>query len=152
MPAMDKKLLGLVVMSAATGIVAGVGCETQNPSNVAPQARHDITFAATAHYPGNAINAPDRVQATAVVNDKMDRLEIYNPSDRAIPPATLWVNGLFVHQLATIPPKGMAAVDKDELLQAGPSAMSLTDSKQAITKVELQTSDGLYTVQGPAMK
>ena len=148
-----KTAPGFVLVASVAAIVAGVaGCETQNPSNVAPQARHDITFAATARYPGNAITAPDRVQATAVVNDKMDRLEIYNPSDRAIPPSTLWVNGLFVHQLATIPPKGMAAVDKDALLQAGPTATSLTDSKQMITKVELQTSDGLYTVQGPAMK
>ena len=146
---MIVKLLGLM---AATVMAMAAGCETQNPSNVAPQARHDITFAATARYPGNAISAPDRVQATAVVNDKMDRLEIYNPSDRAIPPSTVWVNGLFVHQLGPIPPKGMATIDKDALLQAGPSAMSLTDSKQAIAKVELQTGDGLYTVQGPAMK
>ena len=144
------KHINLLGLFASAALV--VGCETQNPSNVAPQAKRDIAYAATAHYPGNAINAPDRVQATAVVNDKMDRLEIYNPSDRAIGPSTVWVNGLFVHQLGAIPPKGMAAIDKDELLQAGPAASSLSDSKQAITKVELQTPDGLFAVQGPAMK
>lgn len=135
---------------AALGLALGVmGCEAQNVAQVGQAPREAISYAATAKYPGNAKTSPD-VHAAAVDNSGNDTLTIYNVGDNTIPASTLWVNGQYVRQIPAIPARASATVGYGELIQAGPGVQTLHQLNQPVTKVELQTSNGLYTVEGPA--
>jgi len=67
-------------------------------------------------------------------------------------PSTVWVNGAYLHQVPTIGPRAMVNIDYNALLMAGPAPQDLKASGQSVRKVELQTHDGFFTVQGPSKK
>lgn len=146
-----KKVIAPLFLSAIFGVG---GCATQDMSEVGRQPRQAIAYAATAKYPGSAQQSD---QAKAVAYDMPDRgeLEVHNLGDHTILFPAIWVNGAFVSKLNTsIPPKSHATVRYSELLEAGSGLHDLTKvGKDApIEKVELQTSDGLYAVEGPVHK
>jgi hypothetical protein len=129
------------------------GCHTQDVGQVGERPREAITYAARAKYPGNAQDSP-RVRAVAIVDADGKLLEgktidVYNLGNESIPATAIWVNGAFVKQIGPISPKGHVTVKCVELLEAGPSAKSMTELERTVQKVELQTPDGLYNVQGP---
>jgi hypothetical protein len=113
--------------------------------------REQITFAATARYPGNA-QSSDQVQAAALDDPNDQQFTIYNLSNRPIPQATVWVNGSFVRQVDGIGPKGHVTLAYGDLIQAGPGTSDLKQSNQAVGRVDLQTSAGLFKVEGPGLK
>ena len=51
-----------------------------------------------------------------------------------------------------IGPRSSQKVDFGQLLQAGEGVQSLKTLGQAVTKVELQTGQGLMSVEGPARR
>jgi hypothetical protein len=124
------------------------GCHTQDIGQVGERPREAITFAARAKYPGNAQDS-QRVRAVAIADPDVKTLDIYNLSNQSIPATAVWVNGDFVKQISPISPKSHVTIKYVELLEAGPSAKSLTELERTIQKVELQTNDGMYSVQGP---
>jgi hypothetical protein len=139
--------LGLV----GSGLLV-VGCTTQEVANVGAEPREQIRYAATAKYPSNPAQTSDRIQMAAVDDVENDKVTLMNLSDNAIPPSTAWINGAYVYQLPAIPPRGMAEMKYAELLMAGPNGGTLESAGQAVRKVELQTHEGLFTVQGPSKK
>ena len=111
--------------------------------------------------PGNADRTSPAVSATAdaspyrlaVVDRRGDKqIEILNLSDTAVPASTLWVNGLFVHRLQAIPPRGTVKVKYSNLLESGRPTGDLKQLDQNARKVELQIGDRLHRVEGPAIK
>src|SRR5688500_493737 len=143
---MRRYLLGASL--AALGILAGCGPKTNKVSGVGSEARDAISLAATARYPGRATTSPD-VQLTAVDYTDKDYLEIHNPGTTSVPQSTVWVNGTFLTRIEGIPPKGFVTVQHASLLEAGNPANDLRKLKQNVSKVEVQTGRGLFTVQGP---
>jgi hypothetical protein len=129
-----------------------VGCATKRVSSVDPDARARIGYAATAHYPGNPQAATTSVMAAAIDHPRDEQIEIINLSDNAIPSPTIWVNGAYLRQLTTLPPRGDVIIAYDGLLQGGNTASDFKRAQQPVTKVELQTGGALYTVLGPAVK
>lgn len=146
---MSRYLLG--VSLAALGILAGCGPKTNKVAGVGEEAREAISLAATARYPGRAMTSPD-VQLTAIDFPTKDYLEIHNPGTTSIPHSTVWVNGTFLTTIAGIPPKGFVTVQHASLLEAGNPANDLRKLKQHVSKVEVETDRGLFTVQGPTIK
>lgn len=146
---MNRYLLG--VSLAVLGILAGCGPKTNKVAGVGEEAREAISLAATARYPGRAMTSPD-VQLTAIDYPTKDYLEIYNPGRTSIPRSTVWVNGTFLTTIDGIPPKGFVTVLHASLLEAGPATNDLKKLKQPVSKVEVQTDKGLFTVQGPTIK
>ena len=126
-----------------------MGCRTNEVGRVGAVPRAEIRYAATAKYPGDA-RTVDTVQLTAVDDPDNDRLTIYNVSDNTIGPATIWVNGMYVHRIDGIPPRGAVEIEHVELLQDGAGTGDLHSVNQSARKVEIQTRDGLFTVQGPS--
>jgi hypothetical protein len=124
------------------------GCQTQSVAQVGSQPREAITFAALAKYPGNA-QTSDRARTVAITDPDAKSLTVYNLGDQSIPATALWVNGTFVKQISAIPPKSHVTAKYVELLEKGPGVKSMSESAQVPARVEIQTSDGLYTVQGP---
>ena len=133
----------------ALAITLIAGCHTQDIGQVGERPREAITYAARAKYPGNAAQHSERVHAVAINNPDGKSLDIYNLGAESIPATALWVNGAFVKQIAPISPKGSVTVKYVELLEAGPSAKSMTELERTVQKVEIQTADGLYYVEGP---
>ena len=129
-----------------------IGCAVKRVSQVDPTARDAIAYAATARYPGNPQWRTDKVQAAAVVDTDAEQVQVFNLSDNAIASPTVWVNGTFLRRVPTIAPRGSVTIGYGALLQAGDPAMDFKRARQPVTKVELQTADGLYTVQGPSRK
>jgi hypothetical protein len=137
--------------ASAVALAFAAGCDAEHVGDVQQMPREQITFAATARYPGNA-QSSDKVQAVALDAPGDHQFTIYNLSDRPIPQATVWVDGSFVRQLDGIGPKSHLTLNYADLIQAGPSTTDLKQSNQAVSQVELQTADGLFKVEGPGMK
>jgi hypothetical protein len=144
---MPRKLIPHTVVSVlALGLFAG--CAAQDVGLVGEQPREAITYAARAKYPG-AAQQSDRYKSVAIVNPDRKILDVYNLSTQTIPATAIWVNGAFVKQIAPIAPKGHVSTKYVELLEAGPGARSFSQIETPVQKVELQTNDGNYAVQGP---
>ena len=148
------RAIGLTSILALGFGVSIVGCATQDVGHVGNEPRTQIAYAATAKYPGTTAPAQtsDRVQMAAVDDVEDHKLTLMNLSDNTIPPSTAWINGAYVYQLPSIPPRGMAEMNYSEILMAGPNPGDLKQTGQAVRKVELQTHEGLFTVQGPSKK
>jgi hypothetical protein len=131
--------------------ISAAGCETQQVARVGNEPREQIAYAATAKYPADQ-TARTGLQVAAVDNVDDKKLTLMNLSDNAIPPSTVWINGAYLHQVPTIAPRGMVDISYSQLLMAGPTPQDMKQSGQSVRKVELQTHDGFYTVQGPSKK
>lgn len=142
----------LLMASLATmGILSGCGGKTDKVSAVGPQARGAISQAAVAQYPGGATTSPD-VQLAAIDYPDKHYLEIHNLGTQSVPPSTVWVNGTFLTTVDSIAPKSFTTVQHGSLLEAGPATNDLRKLKQTPTKVEIETEQGLFSVQGPTIK
>ena len=141
----------MVTAIAGLLLAAGAGCETQQLSHVGDAPREQIAYAATAKYPAET-PARAGLQVAAVDDPDGKKLTLLNLTDNAVPPSTVWVNGAYLHQVPTIAPRGMVDVHYSHLLMAGPSPQDLKQSGQSVRKVELQTHDGFFAVQGPSKK
>jgi len=137
---------GMTLMLAG-GLLAG--CSTGEVARVEDEAREQISYAATAKYPGQA-RTSDAIKLTAVDDPDGRTLTIYNVTDNAIGPSTIWVNGAFVYRISGIAPRAAVQISHAELLQAGPGTGDLKALDQSARKVEIETADGLFTVQGPS--
>jgi hypothetical protein len=144
---MSSARIACIILIAST-----IGCAAKKVSSVDPDARARIGYAATTTYPANPRQATTAVLAAAIDYPREKSIEILNLSDNAIATPTLWVNGNYLRQLATIPPRGAIAVRYAGLLQSGYTAMDFERANQPVTKVELHTTGGLYQVLGPAVK
>jgi len=141
----------LIAPVAIGGLLAVGGCSTNEVARVGETPRAEIAYAATASYPGDA-RTSDEVKLTAVDDPDGKELVIYNVTDNAIGPSTIWVNGAFLKRIDGIAPRAAVRVKHAELLQTGPGTADLKALDQAARKVEIQTKDGLFTVQGPSRK
>jgi hypothetical protein len=146
------RAIGLTTVLAIGFGMTVIGCSTQEVGRVGAEPREQIAYAATAKYPAVTAQESDRIKVAAVDDVDGKKLTLMNLTDNAIPPSTAWVNGAYVHQLATIPPRGMAEIDYAEILMAGPNPGDLKQQGQSVRKVELQTHEGLFAVQGPSKK
>ena len=141
---------GIVVTLFIASFITG--CAVKRVAQVDPNTREAIGYAATAHYPGNPQWRPDKVQAAAVDDHKNEELQILNLSDNAIPTPTIWVNGQFVRRVQTIGPRGSTTISYPGLLAAGNTAMDFQRAGQRVSKVEIETADGLFQCQGPSRR
>jgi hypothetical protein len=143
----------LVLVPAALGIaLLTVGCTADRPSQVEPDTRAAIGYAATARYPTTPAQRSDQTVAAVVNYPSTKQIEILNLSQNAIPTPSVWVNGAYVRRIQTIPPQGTVTLRYANLLQAGQAQNDFSMMQQPVTKVEIETNNGFYTVLGPAVK
>jgi hypothetical protein len=137
-------------IAAAAALLLG-GCQAGKVTDVAPEAKESIAYAATAKYPGTAQRS-DRIQAVALDDPTAREVTVYNLKAEAIPATALWVNGVYVRQTGTIPARGKVTARYGAFLEASNPATDFAKARQAVQRVELQTADGLYTVLGPGLR
>jgi hypothetical protein len=120
-------------------------------ANKAVQTREQATHAALSRYPGNPQRSND-IQIAAIDDPGEKRLEILNLTDRTITDATLWINQRFVHKIKSLKGRDQMSMKYNELIEQGGGVRDLDMANVPVKTVEIQTPDGLYTVQGPSRK
>ena len=138
---------GTTLVLGLAAVVAAAGCSTSEMA-----VREDVTRAALSEYPGQA-RPSDRLKLAAVDDPGRQTLEISNLSDTAVTTAKVWVNSRYVQAVPAIPARSTVTIGYADLLEAGRGTMDLARvDKPQIAKVEVQTADGLFTVDGPARR
>src|SRR5206468_1344997 len=126
--------------SSASTEITGSSLAGNNTSNEATMA----AFAARAQHPnGNA----QQSQYTAVVTTA-GAIEVINPTDQPLNDGTLWVNGKYVAQVPPIAPRGAVTLSRNHFFDRDGHTMDWSAEK--LNKLELQSGDQLYAVNGPA--
>ena len=101
--------------------------------------------AAAAQFPST--QPSDDLKATALIDRDKDTIQIVNASDQPVRDATVWVNSSFQRRVSMIPAYGTVVLDRDEFY--GPAGNTLSSMKTGAVRVQLQTGDSLYNLQGP---
>ena len=139
-----KRLFTCAVAGALSAGVAG--CATNEL-----ETRREVAQAALSRYPGNGRPA-DTFKLAAADDPGKRTVELHNLSDTAVPAGKVWVNGRFVASVPVIEPRATALVNYGDLLEAGPGVMDLKRAESQVTKVEYETSQGLFVVDGPSRR
>ena len=139
-----KRVFTLAVAGAL--VTGAIGCATNEL-----ETRREVAQAALSRYPGNA--QPASTFRLAAADNTGDRsIELLNLSDTAVPAGKVWVNGRFVASVPAIEPRTTTVVKYGDLLEAGPGVMDLKRAESQVTKVEYETSQGLFAVDGPSRR
>lgn len=103
-------------------------------------------FAASTEYP-REWTARNDMKVAAIVDRDDQSIKLYNFTDQPIRDAKLWVNQSFVGRIDGIAPMSKAVVRGERFYDK--MGNSYADQKVEVTRVELQTPDALYNLQGP---
>src|SRR4051812_39001818 len=137
---------------ALAGLVL-VGCSTSasvdNPFNGGDKEKTQLAaFAGQSQYPNK--QAADDLRVAAVVNRNEGTIKVVNSTQQAITDAKLWVNGAYVIHIDTIPGRGVVAIKRENLYNK--DGLSLAKANVGVTKVQLETADKFYNLEGPAFE
>jgi len=139
--------------AVALGAFIFVGCSTsasvQNPFKSDDTQKTQLAaFAAQSQFPSK--QPSDDLRATALINKGDNTIKLVNSTNQSINDARLWVNGLFVTHIDTIPAKGVLVVKRENLYNH--EGISLSKANIGISKVQLEQGDKLYNLEGPAFE
>lgn len=137
-----------MIALAVTGVLSAgvVGCATNEM-----ETRREVAQAVLSRYPGNS-RAPETFRLAAADNPGNGTVELLNLSDTAVPAGKVWVNGRFVGSVPVIEPRTTVVVNYSDLLEAGPNVMDLKRAESQVVKVEYETAQGLFAVDGPSRR
>ncbi len=140
----------LVPIAAATMLVgceAGVGFQPEMSSSRQETAQL-AAYAATTDYPTNTkATWNDNWHVGAMT--KGSDIRLVNYTDHPVSNANVWVNGTYVHNVATIPARGSVTVSASDFFDKNGHVMSTDSTPLNATKIELQSGNSLYSVMGP---
>lgn len=113
------------------------------------EAMSDTQLAA---YAGNAkfpnLQAKTDAQVAAIVSADRRTIKIYNFENQPLRAVNLWVNGAYVQPIQGIPAHGRTIVRTDKLFNG--LGDTFAKRSEEVSRVQLETRDGLYTLLGPA--
>jgi hypothetical protein len=140
-------------VAIALGIFILAGCNTsasvQNPFKGDDTQKTQLAaFAAQSQFPTK--QPSDDLRVTALINKDNGTIKVINSTQQAINDAKLWVNGSFVTHVDTIPARGMVAIKRENLYNR--DGIPLSKANIGISKVQLESSDKLYNLEGPAFE
>ena len=153
----------LIVLAAA----AMAGCTTSGGSKPAPapapnqpaetmakvdapaEAMSDTQLAAYAGAAEFPTTQPrNNVRVAAIVTKDRATIKLYNFDATALRAVNVWVNGAYVQPLQALPAHSKAFIRGDKLFNKNGDRFSTRGEE--VTRVQLETQDGLYDVMGPA--
>jgi hypothetical protein len=113
------------------------------------EAMTDTQLAAYAGHAKFPTSQPqDQTRVAAIVSGDRKTIKIYNFENQPLRAVNLWVNGAYVQPIQGIPAHGRVVVRTDKLFNGLGDAFA--KHSEEVTRVQLETSDGLYTLLGPA--
>jgi hypothetical protein len=94
------------------------------------------------------MTASDQLKVTALVDHDGNGLRVANASDKDIRDARIWLDGTYFARVSSIPTRATVTVDRKSFVnESGNSPSTL----KGVKRIQVQTSDALYNVQGPVM-
>jgi len=105
-------------------------------------------FAAQSQYPTK--QPSDDLRVSALINKDDGSIKIINNTQQTINDAKVWVNGAYVTHVDTIPSKGVVSIKRENLYDQ--KGISLAKANAGVTKVQLETGDKLYNLEGPSFE
>jgi hypothetical protein len=119
------------------------------PSDPPAEAMSDTQLAAHA---GNAkfpnAQARDDKRIAAVVSRDRRTIKIYNFESTPVRAVNVWVNGSYVQPITGIPGQSKAVIRTDKLFNG--LGNTFASRSEEVARVQLESTEGLYNVMGPA--
>jgi hypothetical protein len=125
--------------STSSGSVMAPPAEAMSDTNLA-------AYAGNAKFPTTQPQSSARV--AAIVSGDRKIIKIYNFENQPLRAVNLWVNGAYVQPIQGIPAHGRTIVRTDKLYNG--LGDTFAKHSEEVTRVQLETHDGLYTLLGPA--
>jgi hypothetical protein len=140
-------LTPLAVAAATVGMTGLAGCSSTGSARAPEMGPTQLAaFSARAQFP--TTQPQDLMHTAAIVNG--DEVKIYNFGTQPVGEGKVWVNHSFVYHIPGIAPQSKVAIKTKQLYDS--MGNSLADQKADVSSVQLQTADGFFNVQGPAME
>ena len=142
--------VGMLVIGCAGG-----GNRRQAASNATPtmdppaMAMSDTSLAAHAGgatFPSERPSNDRRV--AAIVSADRRTIKLYNFENEPIRAVNVWINGAYVQPLRTIPAHSKAPIRTEKLFNK--DGYRFSNRGEEVTRVQLETSEGLFNAMGPA--
>jgi hypothetical protein len=103
-------------------------------------------YAGDAEFP--ASRARNDVRVAAIVTKDRNTIKLYNFDSAALRAVNVWVNGAYVQPLQALPAHSKSLISTNKLFNKVGDRFS--SRGEEVTRVQLETQDGLYDVMGPA--
>jgi hypothetical protein len=103
-------------------------------------------YAGNAKYPN--VTPVNDLRAAAIVSRDRSQIKIYNFDRAPLRTVNVWVNGSFVQQINGIAPQSKVTIFTNELYDG--LGFTFASKQEEVARVQLETSDGLYNLMGPA--
>ena len=152
---MRRQAVAVLLMAVVFGCAGGGRNRSASTRNVTPTmdapalAMSDTQLAAhagDAEFP--SARATDGRRIAAIVTNDRRTIKLYNFENDAVRAVNVWVNGAYVQPLRAIPPHSKALIRTDKLFNK--LGQRFSERGEEVTRVQLETPDGLYNVMGPA--
>ena len=153
---MRRQAVAVIVMAVLFGCATGGGRGRSAVSrNVTPsvdppaEAMSDTQLAAhagDAEFPN--VQAATNRRVAAIVTGDRHAIKLYNFENESIPAVNVWVNGAYVQPLRAIPAQSKALVRTEKLFNK--QGYRFSQRGEEVTRVQIQTQDGLFNALGPA--
>jgi len=140
-------------VAMALGAFILVGCSTsasvENPFKGSDTEKTQLAaFAAQSQLPSK--QPSDDLRVAALINKDNGNIKVINSTQQSINDSKLWVNGSFVTHVDTIPARGVVSIKRENLYNR--DGIPLTKANIGISKVQLESGDKLYNLEGPAFE
>ena len=139
----------LVLLSAAAVSGCAASASFAPTASSAPnQSQTELAaYAGRDNYPAT-MPASNDMKAAAMVTADQKTLKVYNFGRDPIVDADVWVNGAFVYHVDNVAPQSSVTISTSELYNS--VGATLASQTEPISKVQVKTANGLYTLWGPA--
>ena len=104
-------------------------------------------YAATAKFP---TTAPTNSDLKVAAFTHGGEVKLVNFSATAIADAAVWVNGIYVHKIASIPANGTVSIPAGQFYDSG--GRVLNTDKTPVTRVQVEAGSGVWNTLGPAVE
>lgn len=152
---MRRQAVAVLLMAVLFGCAGGGRNRSASSRNVTPtldppaQAMSDTQLAAhagDAEFPSDRASEGRRV--AAIVTPDRRTIKLYNFENEPIRAVNVWVNGAYVQPLRALPAHSKAPIRADKLFNK--LGQRFSERGEEVTRVQLETPEGLFNVMGPA--
>lgn len=143
---LKQTLVGLCAISMI-GCTASIEPAGSASSNELPEAQL-AAYAASTKYPDK--NASDDMKLGAMVNRDDKSIQLINYTDKTLTDAKVWINQGYLYKVSSIPAHGYATLSTADFYNG--SGHALSEMNNPVNRIQVETSDGLFNVQGPVFK
>jgi hypothetical protein len=133
----------------------GAGQSAESPASVdanravvaTPTPEELAAYAGHAKFPADQ-QARSDLQVASILSPDKTTIKLYNFTNDPLRNIDVWVNGSYVQHVDGISPQSSVLIHTDELFNG--LGKSFSGQAEPVSKVQIATDHGLYTLWGPA--